>query len=57
MALQKKKHIKNTLESILYLLPSASKTSFTEWYEKPLQTPALIWLPSCAILACSKFGI
>jgi hypothetical protein len=36
---------KNALESTLHLLPLAIKTSFTEWYAKPLQAPTLICLP------------
>jgi hypothetical protein len=46
----------NVLESTSYLLPLASKTSFTELYAKPLRAPTLIRLPCCAILACSKVG-
>ncbi len=47
---------KNVLESTSYLLPLASKTSFTERYAKPLRAPTLTCLPCCAILACSKVG-
>jgi hypothetical protein len=47
---------KNVLESTLYLLPLASKNSFTKWYAKPSRAPTLICLPCCAILACSKVG-
>ncbi len=49
-------HLKNVLRSSSYLLPLASKTSFTEWYAKPSQAPTLICLPCFAILACSKVG-
>ncbi len=45
---------KNILESTSYLLPLASKTIVTEWYAKPSRAPALICLPCCAFLACSK---
>ncbi len=45
---------KIVLESTLYQLQLASKTSFTEWYAKPSRAPTLICLPCCAILACSK---
>ncbi len=38
----------------IYLLPLASKTSFTVLYSKPSRAPTLICLPCCAILACSK---
>jgi hypothetical protein len=47
---------KNVLKSTSYLLPLASKTSFTEWYAKPSRAPTHICLPCCAILACSKVG-
>jgi hypothetical protein len=51
-----KKEKKKILESTSYLLPLASKTSFTEWYAKPVQAPTVICLPCYAILACSKGG-
>jgi hypothetical protein len=47
---------KIVLASASYLLPLASKTSFTEWFAKPSRAPTLICLPCCAILACSKVG-
>jgi hypothetical protein len=47
---------KIVVEWTSYLLPLASKTSFTEWYGKPSQAPPLICLTCCAILACSKVG-
>jgi hypothetical protein len=50
-------HIKNNiLESISYLLPLASKTSFTEWCAKPSQASTLICWACCVILACSEVG-
>ncbi len=30
------------------------KTSFNEWYAEPSRAPTFIWLPCCAILACSE---
>ncbi len=39
-----------------YLLPLASKTSFSAWYAKLSQAPTLICLPCCVILACSIVG-
>jgi hypothetical protein len=47
---------KNVLESTSNLLPLASKTNFAELYAKPSRAPTLIFLPCCAILACSKVG-
>ncbi len=47
---------KNELGSTKYLLPLASKTSFTEWHAKLSRAPTLICLPCCAILACRKVG-
>jgi hypothetical protein len=48
-------HLHETyLESVSYLLPLVSKTSFTEWYSVPSHAPTLICLPCCVILACSK---
>jgi hypothetical protein len=47
---------KKVLESTSYLLPSASKTSFNEWYAKPSRAPTLICLTCCALLVWSKVG-
>jgi hypothetical protein len=47
---------KNVLESTSYLLPLASKTSFTEAHEKPSRTQTLPCLPCCAILDSSQIG-
>jgi hypothetical protein len=47
---------KNVFESTSHLFQSTGKTSFTEWYAKPLQAPICTRLSCCAILACSKVG-
>ncbi len=47
--------IKNVLESTSYILPLASKTSFTDCYAEPSRALTFIGL-LCAILACSKVG-
>ncbi len=46
----------NKLESTSYLLPLSSKTSFTELYGNPAQTPTLPILPCCALF-CNKIWI